>query len=230
MPKKSPLNDKEKKINEEYINELPKSLLKKYVCPCFGCGFVPSKKDTWFLKRHIRNCEKSPGFRHYFQRILKFKVYDTLYPLRENPDIINNGWGFGFNSNSHFVTLLEDWHFKETNMKIHILLLKDIIASRRLEQSVNMRHNKVYFFFEDSWIGKEENPEVWKEHHDLLLDLWEKKIEEVLEYKDFYFGQEEHHDYRVIKQVAKDIGKEDKFTDYYLEELRKENIANDLIS
>ena len=230
MPKKSPLNEKEIKINEEYIKELPKSLLKKYVCPCFGCGFVPSKKDTWILKRHIKNCEKSPGFRHYFKRLLKFKVYDTLMPLRENPNIINNGWGFGFNSNSHIVTQLNNWFEHHPDKKIHILLLKDLIAAQRIEQSVNMRHNKVYFFFEDSWVGKEENPTVWKEQHDLLIDLWERKIEEVLEYKDFYFGEEDFGDYIVIKKVAKDIGKEDKFTDDYLEELRKENIANDLIS
>lgn len=176
------MNENDKKLNENFIKCQTKDAFKSGFCLFAGCQF--KNKLTFNLKRHMKTCEFSPGRAEYRKRIKSRNdeiTQVTPLDIFENPSInlnIKNTWGYAYQS--RMVEVLENFFKMDStkNKNIVNLLLKNIIAEKRIEHSLKLIDNSIHIYHENKWINKNNNG--FDKIIDKLKTLWYKKIKQVL--------------------------------------------------
>lgn len=178
------MNDNDKKINENFIKCQTKQTFRTGLCPFHGCQFVEPKRLTFNLKRHMKTCDFSPGKVQYRQRIQQVNQIIDVTPVNVFDNIsINmnskNSWGCAYPNK--IVSWLEHFNKMDStkNKNIVNLVLKNIIAERRIQESLKMVDNTIHIYNGDKWIN---NTDV--EFNDTITELknlWYKKIKHILQ-------------------------------------------------
>ena len=212
----SNMNENDKKLNENFIKCQTKQAFKNGICLYAGCEF--KNKLTFNLKRHMKSCEFSPGRVEYRRRIGEVNEIIEVTPVNvfENPAInmnIKNSWGYAYQSK--LVDLL-DYNFKMNSKKTTNIvnqLLKQIISSGRLQQSLKLIDNSIHIYNDCKWINNKDNE--FKPVLNKIKELWYKKIKQVLGDNNMLWINK----IGLMQKVATDIGKEWLYTEDHCHKL-----------
>ena len=171
--------------NEEFIKNLPKTMLNDLKCAWPNCTYAGNRKDN--VKRHMLKC--AFGFEALAECKSNMKKIEILVDeskychFLEDPNIISNAWGFacGASDPHNFKTMASKFQLWAKNNEFEgksmsIVYLNKIICEGRIGRSVKKVNNKIHFYKEGSWISKETDPCLFTEYVGALQAMWFKKM------------------------------------------------------
>ena len=209
------------KLTLDFISKQDIKLWKKMKCPFEECSFTQTTPNASNLRKHTKKCKFSPGYKNYKKS--DDTLMDELTSLKpceieDNPLIIRGDWGYRYGGKSDPENLYGLFYFlkreysdwskrgdKDQNFVLKCLSTIININNRfeNLSQSVKVKDKKIYFYFENKWISKQNYEEEWVDQKDKLVKLFYEKVEEICESRYMMFTDFTGFNLKLLKDIGK---------------------------